>query len=167
MINKTNNNKILLLIIALLLIANIALLAFLFFDKEDHHEGKRPDRRTMISNFLKTEIGFNAVQLQQYDSISLKHKENMKAVFEQLKNGKGEQFKELVAGNFKDSVMMGIAEKSAAAQKQMELNMFSHLRKVRSICTEDQLAKFDSLFVKMLKRNKDDGKRMGAKEKAH
>ncbi len=163
MTNTQNKSKIFLTIIGILLVANIALVAFLLLKKDDDkHEGKRPDRRTMIGNFLKTEIGFDSLQIQQFDTLSVRHKENMKKMFDSSRSTKDKQFKELSAANFSDSAMINVAERSAAAQKTMELKMFNHLRNIRLLCTAEQLPKFDSLFVKMLNKRGGEGKkRMG------
>jgi regulatory protein YycI of two-component signal transduction system YycFG len=152
MINNQNRSKVFITIISILLIANIALV-YLFFTKKDvdKHE-KHPDRKTMIANFLKTEIGFDSLQLQQYDTLSNRHKGNMKEMLDSLRSTKDKQFGQLAAGNFSDSVMNRVADESAASQKMMELRMFNHLKNVRSLCKPAQLPKFDSLFVKVLNK---------------
>lgn len=159
MINKTNRSKIFLAIIAILLAANIALVSFFLMKKDDRKTEKRPDRKTMIANFLKNEIGFDTVQLQQFDTLSARHKENMNQMFDSLWESKDGQFKQLTAGNFSDSVMNSVAEQSAANQKIMELKMFNHLKNVRMLCKPEQLPKFDSLFVKVLNKRGGDGRK--------
>ena len=161
MINKQNRSKIFLSIIGILLIANIAMVSFFLMKKDDDKQrGKRPDRRAMIADFLKKDIGFDMVQLQQYDTLSNLHKEDMKKMFDSLGMAKDKQFNELVTGNFSDSVMNVVAEKSAESQKIMELLMFNHLKNIRMLCKPDQQAKFDSLFVKVLsKRGGDSNKK--------
>ncbi len=168
MINKQNRSKAYLSIIAILLVANIAMVAFFLLKKDkDRHDKPRVDRRTMISNFLKTEIGFDTVQLQQYDTLSIRHKESMKTMFDSLRGAKDKQFKRLTEGNFSDSVMIEVADHSAINQKAMELKMFNHLKNVRLLCNPDQLPKFDSLFVKVLNRRGGEGRAENRKKKDH
>ncbi len=165
MINKQNRSKAYLSIIAILLIANMVLVYFFLMKKEDHKQEKqRPDRRTMIGNFLKTEIGFDTAQLQQYDTLSIRHKETMKTMFDTLRSSKDKQFKMLTAANFSDSIMLAIAEQSATNQKAMELQMFNHLKNVRMLCKPEQLPAFDSLFVKVLNRRGGEGRGDGRKK---
>jgi Spy/CpxP family protein refolding chaperone len=152
MINTQNKSKIFLTIIGILLVANIVLVSFFLLKKDGGRHEKRPDRKTMIANFLKNEIGFSAAQLQQYDTLSTRHTENMKNMFDSLRSTKDKQFKVLTAADFSDSMMNSIADQSAATQKIMELQMFSHLKNVRLLCTPEQQPKFDSLFVKVLNR---------------
>lgn len=160
MINTKNKSKIFLTIIGILLVANMAMVSFFLMKKDgDKHGKQRTDRRAMIANFLKTEIGFDTVQLQQYDTLSVRHKESVKKMFDSARSGKDKQFAELAASDFSDSAMNSIADRSAATQRAMELKMFAHLKNVRLLCTPDQLPKFDSLFVKVLNRRNGDGKK--------
>lgn len=159
MINKQNRSKIFLTIIGILLVANIALVSFFLLKKDGGRHEKRPDRQAIIASFLKNEIGFSAEQLQQYDTLSSKHRENIKAMFDNLKSSKDKQFKQLTTGNFSDSVMNNVADQSAVSQKTMELQMFYHLKNIRSLCTPAQLPKFDSLFVKVLNRKGGEGRK--------
>ncbi len=152
MINKQNRSKIFLAIIGILLVANIALVSFLIFKKDDSRHYKRMDKKVMIANFLKNEIGFDTVQLQQYDTLSTRHADNMKRTMDSLRTAKENQFKELAAAGFSDSAMSLVAERSAITQKAMELRMFNHIRKIRQLSKPEQLPKFDSLFGKMLNR---------------
>ena len=161
MINEQNKSKVFLTIIGILLVANIAMVCFFFLKKDGGKREKRPDRKTMIANFLKNEIGFNEAQLQRYDSLSTRHNESMKTMFDSSRSSKDRQFKILTAADFNDSVMNSVADQSSASQKIMELKMFNHLKNIRSLCTPEQLPKFDSLFVKVL------NKRGGESRKKH
>lgn len=159
MINKQNRSKVFLTVIAILLVANIVMLSFFLMKKGNGRNDKRPDRKAMIAEFLKKEVGFNQAQLQQYDTLSDMHRENMKKMFDNSRSSKDNQFKQLAAGNFNDSIMSSLADQSAASQKVMELQMFNHLKSIRMLCTPEQLPKFDSLFVKILNRRGGDGRK--------
>lgn len=163
MINKQNRSKVFLSIIAILLVANIAILSFFLMKKDGGRNEKRPDRKSMIAEFLKKEIGFTTAQLQQYDTLSDKHRESIKKMFDSLRSTKDNQFKKLTAGGFSDSVMNSVADQSAESQKTMELQMFSHLKSIRLLCTKEQLPAFDSLFVKVLNRRGGEGRKKQAK----
>lgn len=159
MINTQNRNKIFIAIIIMLMIVNVILVS-LFSQKNDGgRRDKHQDRKTMIADFLKDEIGFNAEQLQRYDTLSNQHRENIKSMFDSLKSSKDKQFKELAIGNFNDSVMNIVADQSAVSQKMMELQMFNHLKSIRLLCTPGQLPKFDSLFVKVLNKRGGEGRK--------
>ena len=142
-----------------MLVANIAMVSFFIMKKDGRDHEKRMDRKAMIASFLKKEIGFDATQLQQYDTLSTGHRENMKKMFDSLKSSKDKQFAALTAGNFSDSVMNSVADQSAASQKIIELQMFNHLKNVRLLCKPEQLPQFDSLFVKILNRRGGEGRK--------
>jgi len=162
MINKQNRSKVFLVIIGILLVANIAMVSFFLLKKDGGKRDKKPEWKTVISGFLKNEIGFDTVQLKQYDSLSDRHKDNMKNLMDSLRSTKEKQFKELAAVNFSDSAMNAVADRSAATQKTMELKMFNHLRNIRLLCKQEQLPKFDSLFGKVLNRRGGDPKKKQA-----
>jgi len=162
MINKQNRSKVFLVIIGILLVANIAMVSFFLLKKDGGKRDKKPEWKTVISGFLKNEIGFDTVQLKQYDSLSDRHKDNMKNLMDSLRSTKEKQFKELAAVNFSDSAMNAVADRSAATQKTMELKMFNHLRNIRLLCKPEQLPKFDSLFGKVLNRRGGDPKKKQA-----
>ena len=128
MINKENRSKVFLAIIGILLVANIALISFFLLKKDGDNYEKRPDRKAVIADFLKKEIGFDATQLQRYDTLSDRHKDNMKKMMDSLRTPKEKQFEELVASNFNDSAMNTIADRSAITQRVMELHMFNHIK---------------------------------------
>jgi periplasmic protein CpxP/Spy len=159
MINTQNRNKVFISIIIMLMIANIILVALFLLKNDGGRRDKHQDRQAMIAGFLKSEIGFSTTQLQQYDKLSNKHRENIKAMFDSLKSSKDKQFKQLAAGNFTDSVMNSVAGQSAVSQKMMELQMFNHLKNIRMLCTPEQLPKFDSLFVKVLNKRRGEGRK--------
>lgn len=152
MIDKAKNNKLLLLIIAILVIANIGILAFFLSGKDAGRQGNRSDRKVFISNFLQKEIGFDQQQLQTYDTLSTHHRERVGSMFEKMRMRKGQQFKELIKGDFTDSTVSAVADQSADAQKAIEVVMLNHLKNIRMLCKPEQLPKFDTLFVKVLNR---------------
>jgi periplasmic protein CpxP/Spy len=159
MTNNSKKSKIFLVIIAILLVSNIVLLSLFLQKPEPVIPEKRPDRKVYISEFLKKEIGFNPQQLTQYDSLSDGHQKIMKQFFDNMRNKKKLQFQQLVAGNFSDTSINRLAEESAATQKQMEVQMFNHIKSVRQVCLPDQLPKFDTSFVKIFNRRGGDPKK--------
>jgi periplasmic protein CpxP/Spy len=149
-------SKLYLLIIGILLITNIGMLFFFLGNKDG---GKKPgnrgqDRSAIMKSFLKDSIGFNDVQLQQYDTLSKQHRENSKAQFDSLKNSKEEQFKELGSKGFSDSAIFDMIKKSSEKQKAMEFQLLNHFAAIRKICTAEQQPKFDSLFYKIWSKKK-------------
>ena len=140
-----------------LLLINIAML-FFFLTRDNGPHGPRGNREARMTEFLKKEVGFNEQQLQQFDSLNKQNREKMRTNFDEMRNGKEKLLKELGASAFSDSAITLAANQSADMQKSMELNMLKHFAEVRKICTPAQQPVYDSLFYKMLSRNRGDSK---------
>ena len=148
--NNPNQRKVFLIAITILLAVNMVLLSFLLYKKEGNGKvHNRPDRKTMISNFLKNDIGFDQNQLLQYDTASNLYRSKMKILFESLGANKNNQLKKLVEGNFNDSIVEKLGEESAENHQTMEVNKLTHIKNIRALCKPNQLAAFDSLFTKV------------------
>ena len=152
-------SKLYLLIIGILLITNIAML-FIYLKDCGHESGKpkqarnNNDRTAMMKEFLQKEVGFDSLQIQQYDTLSKQFKERSKAGYDSLRNGKEEQFKELGNKAFSDSAIAAMANVSGDKQKAMELKLLNHFATIRKLCTPDQLIKFDTSFYKIWSKKK-------------
>lgn len=148
-------NKILLLLIAMLLISNIVLLSLFFSHRPD---GKRGERKSPMTAYLKTELQFSDAQMVQFDTIKSEHRRETKMMTENMRANKEQAFKRLGEQKFSDSAMMTAAAYSASQQKDLEVQMLKHLKDIRSICNPEQQAKFDSGFYKVMQRPKTDEK---------
>ena len=149
--STTSKNKILLLAVVFLLLTNIAML-ILFLNMGHGKRGPHGGRDGMMKEFLKTEIGFNPMQLQLYDSLSKEYMKKVKISFTEMRNSKTQMFKDLGTAAFSDSAIILATDKSASIQKQMEVKMLTHFKEIRNLCTPDQQLKFDSLFYKVWNR---------------
>jgi hypothetical protein len=153
------NNKLLLLVIGFLLVTNITMLLFFMNGRPAERRNMRAERKAMMISFLKKEIGFSQEQLTQYDSLTEQHKRKVRSMFESAGKDKEGQVKQLTADNFSDSSINSIAGVASTKQKEMEIEMFTHFKYVRNICTPAQLPKFDSLFYTMLNKKPDERKK--------
>jgi protein CpxP len=149
-------SKLYLLIIGILLVTNIGML-FFFLKGRGHDRGKQPprtDRRMMMMNFLQKEVGFDSLQIQQYDSLSNRFKEKNKADMDTLKANKEEQMKALGSKGFSEQAIDSVVNRSAENQKLLELHLLNHFASIRKLCNTDQLVKFDSSFYKIWSKKK-------------
>ena len=160
MMIKQNKTKVFLVIITILLIANIGMLSFILMKKgSDKPGGGRMDRKEIISNFLKKDIGFNEQQIIQFDTLSSLNNKEIGTAFNNHRNSKTEQLKYLAANNFSDSAINLEVEKMAESHKTIETAMINHIKNIRAICTPAQLPKFDSLFIKIFNRKGGDDRK--------
>ena len=161
-------SKLYLLIIGILLITNAAML-FIYLKDCGRDAGKpRPrnnnDRTAMMKEFLQKEVGFDSLQIKQYDTLSRQFKERSKAEYDSLKNTKEGQFKELGNKAFSDSAIAAMANVSGEKQKAMELKLLNHFASIRRLCTADQLIKFDTSFYKIWSKKKKPEDKPGEKK---
>lgn len=133
----------------ILLLTNIALIAFILFNKPEEKRSGRADREAMMVEFLQKEIGFDKQQMQQYDTLNKQHKEKMKLRFDDIRSNKQKVYQAVGSQAFSDSAINDAALKLSAPQKDIETNMLQHFAAIRRICTPGQQAKFDSLIYKI------------------
>jgi len=150
-----------LLAVAVLVITNIGMVFFILHSKKmDKRDNRGGGKEQMMRSFLKDDVGFDDVQLQQFDTLSRRNKEKMKADFDQVRAGKQDLYKELGSRSFSDSAIHDVALRSSAMQEQMELKMLQHFKDIRGICTPGQAPKFDTAIWKIWNkppdRKKDD-----------
>jgi Spy/CpxP family protein refolding chaperone len=152
MINDTKKYKALISIIIFLLITNFAML--LFFIILDKPADKRSKERTEngMSNSLKQDVGFSNDQLDQYQALRTLQRKNVKPLFDKVRKSKIDFYELLYLQNVSDSTLAVDADSIAQTQKELDLQMFNHFKKIRNICTPDQLQKFDSTIKKVIIR---------------
>jgi protein CpxP len=152
MMNETKKYKALISIIIFLLITNFAML--LFFIILDKPADKRSKERIEngMSNSLKQDVGFSNDQLDQYQALRTLQRKNVKPLFDKVRKSKIDFYELLYLQNVSDSTLAVDADSIAQTQKELDLQMFNHFKKIRNICTPDQLQKFDSTIKKVIIR---------------
>lgn len=157
---EPRNNKTMLVLIAVLLLANIGGLVYFFMNKPGH---KKTDmamqRKNAMAAYLKSDLGFNTVQLQQYDSLSSKHHRLVEPLFEQLKAEKEKRLRFLAENKFADSAINQAVNKSVETQKMLDIQMLLHLKAIRELCTNAQKQQFDTSIYKIMNRRGGDRKK--------
>jgi Spy/CpxP family protein refolding chaperone len=151
---STSKNKSLIFIITVLLLTNIAVLAyFLWYKKpsDGHadHGGKRPPG---IEYPLQNEVGFNEQQLGQYRQMRDEQMKAIRPMFDDMRKSKDSLFRMLSNESTTDSTANSIAEAIAQKQKAIDLRMYNHFKRIRALCTPEQLPKYDSLIQHMMSK---------------
>jgi hypothetical protein len=156
--NYQPKNKILLLIIVILLVTNMTML-FFFFRETPAAKWERPDRQQIISNYLKNEVRFNDDQLRAYEQLGKKYKEEITILFDSLSKIRKRTFQEIGAEKFSDSAILDAAERLKSRQDRIEIMMLRHLVDIRSLCSPEQKAIFDTGFYKIMSRRSSENKK--------
>ena len=147
--------KVLLFLIGILLVTNLVLLLFFVLDKDDKAPGKRPqhtDRAQMMRTFLKDSVGFSEQQLTQFDQIREKNREDMKPLFEEMRQSKLAFYNLLKQPGTPDSVSQAAANLMAEKQMAVDMAFYKNFETIRSLCTPEQQAKYDTLVQQIVRR---------------
>ncbi|MBI1343495.1 MAG: hypothetical protein GC171_11230 [Terrimonas sp.] len=155
MTDYIKNNKTLVFIIAILLISNMALL-FFFVKGDRRKEGDRDKRtemstRDFMAQTLKDSVGFTDDQVAKYKELSIAHKKSIKPLFDEIRQTKDSLYRILVQQNVADSVVNSLLDKIGEDQRNIDQKIFMHFRTLKTICTADQEAKFDSVTQHIIK----------------
>ena len=159
--DSVTKNKSLVSIIIFLLITNIAMLVFfLVLNKPPQKEVRAHDQKGM-SGMLQKEVGFSKDQVDAYLSLRKSQMDTIHVLFDELRKSKMDFYNLIYSSQVSDSSLNNAAGIIAEKQKTLDLQMFDHFKKVRNMCTPDQLQKFDSTIKKVLirmtsKNGKDD-----------
>ncbi len=159
--NSVTKNKSLVSIIIFLLITNIAMLIFFVVLNKPPQKDVRGHDQNGMSGMLQKEVGFSKDQIDTYQSLRKDQMDTIHVLFDELRKSKMEFYNLIYSSQVADSSLNKAADIIAERQKALDLHMFDHFKKVRNICTPDQLQKFDSTIKKVLirmtsKNGKDD-----------
>jgi protein CpxP len=145
--NTLSRNKILLTIIAILLVTNIAMLiSLLRCDK------KEPPKRVGFTERLKKEVGFTPEQMSVFEPKKKLFWDTMKGKFDQIKKTKEDFYYQMYDPSIPDSVINQKAELIGDQQKDLDLFVIRHFKDIRTLCTPDQLPKYDSVLPHIIRR---------------
>jgi hypothetical protein len=150
-------NKNLLIIIAVLLLTNIGVLGYFLWYKKPvkQQQESRWDSKgnsNGIYELLQKDVGFSADQLAQYKLMKDKQRETLRPMFDEMRRVKDSLFRLLKESDVPDSISEKAADQIGRQQKMLDLQTYTYFRKVRSLCTADQLPKYDSLIQNMFSK---------------
>jgi periplasmic protein CpxP/Spy len=152
--SSTSRNKNLLFIIAVLILTNIAVLAYFLWMKPqpEPKRGGGPDKRNGMSDMLQKEVGFTDEQVAQYKLLKDQQKTTIMPMFDDMRKAKDGLFRLLSDSTVNDSIISKAANAIAEKQKVLDLQTFTHFKKVRALCTAEQQPKYDSMIVRMFRK---------------
>jgi Spy/CpxP family protein refolding chaperone len=150
--NSTVKTKPLIAIIIFLLITNLAMLLFLLFADRPGERKPKDHEQNGMYNSLQSDVGFSKGQLDQYQSLRSKQRDNVRPLFNDLRKAKKDFYGLLYSGNMPDSLIQHNADSIAQKQRNLDMQMFLYFKSIKDICTPDQQQKFDSTIKKVVQR---------------
>lgn len=146
--NSLTRNKTLLVIIAILLLTNIAMLVFFMKCNRPPQENKKIG----FTERLKKEVGFTPQQMSVFEPKKKAFWDNMRVRFDEIKKTKEDFYYQMYDPSVPDSIINNKAQKIGDQQKELDLYVIRHFKDVRTLCTPEQLPKYDSLLPHIIKR---------------
>ena len=147
--NQFSRNKVLLTIIAILFLTNIVMLV-LFLRVRQHAD--KPPKRLGLTEKLKNDVGFTPQQMSAYQARRDKFWASVREQFDSIKNTKVAFYNLMYDPSVPDSVLQARADMIGEKQKNLDLFVVKHFKNIRTMCTPEQLPKYDSLLPPLIER---------------
>lgn len=145
---STTRNRNLLIIITVLLLTNVAVLVYFLGQKKK----EKPPVWNGVAEMLQNEVGFNEEQTAKYKEMKGKQREKVRPMYDNMRKAKDSLFRLLSFPETSDSVLNKMADEIAQKQKAIDLETFNHFKRVRVLCTPDQLPKYDTMVLQMFRK---------------
>jgi periplasmic protein CpxP/Spy len=149
---STTRNRNLLIIIGVLLLTNVAVLVYFLGQKRNSGMEQRERERSTVTEMLQDEVGFNEEQTAKYKELKDKQRERIRPMYDNMRKAKDSLFRLLSYPDTPDSLLNKAAEVIAQRQKELDIETFNHFKRVRTLCTPDQLPQYDSLVLRLLRK---------------
>jgi periplasmic protein CpxP/Spy len=163
---NSSRNKVLLALVAILLLTNLALVAFFVLKKEPkkREAETRQSRSAVMKGLLKDSVGFTEQQLQQFDAIKEQHEQNLKPLFENMREAKLAFYRQM--NTARDTAAITAASNAIGeTQKALDLAFFKYFQNIRALCTPEQLTGYDTIVQRVVRRMVTPAKRGSPKDR--
>ena len=140
-----SKTKVLIFIIIVLFLANLAMLGY-FLGAEKEEKSKDKDRGPNVMNtVLQEKVGFTEEQMKRVSELRKQHWDNMRQLFDESRKAKIDFYKNLSQSEVSDTLLKTAAFRIGKTQEAIDLQTFRNFRDVRSLCTPEQLPRYDSM----------------------
>jgi periplasmic protein CpxP/Spy len=146
--NQLSRNKVLLTIIAILLVTNIVMLVLFLRMRPNLQEPKKLG----FTEKLKNQVGFSPEQMAVFEPKKKVFWNSVRARFDEIKKTKEDFYNYMYDPTVPDSVLEAKAETIGQQQKELDLFVIKHFKDIRTLCTPEQLPKYDSLLPPLIER---------------
>ncbi|MBC7523310.1 MAG: periplasmic heavy metal sensor [Flavobacterium sp.] len=145
--------KIFIKSIILLIVMNITLIGFFIFRemKPPHKPLLFPKNEEYndVSGILKKELNLSDNQVAQFDTIRKQNFEKQAALKEIIRVDKDAMNQEMFNKNSDETKVIKLAKKISQNEYQIELLHFEQAKKLKAVCNEKQLDKFEDLILEI------------------
>lgn len=125
------------------------------------HFLKKPKPPKKPELFIVEELGFNEVQMKEFELMSDLHFDKMQGVNRQIKRLKDDLFSKVSEAEVPPTYLDSITSLIGEQEKQKDILVFTHMQKVKDLCDERQKKKFDKILMKALRQHRPGGRPRG------
>jgi Spy/CpxP family protein refolding chaperone len=142
-----NKTKLLGIAVVGLLLLNLGTLALMLFKHNGPNPQGFPPPGEGPKKIIIERLSFNEDQQKQYEVIIIDHKAKMKELNRQSRELHDELYSLLMVSTIEKDKADSIIQKIADNQKELDKLNFDHFQKIKAICKNDQLEKFNGLVL--------------------
>jgi uncharacterized membrane protein len=137
------------ILLILLLLGNIVTLGLVWF--RTMRPPAPPDQAAAI-DFLSKELRFDAKQQKALKQLMQQHRDETKEIRNQVKEAKDHFFDLLNDDNISDSAIEKASYAAVDAQRQMDVRVFKHFKRIKALCNDEQKKRFNEIIKDAIHR---------------
>lgn len=146
-------NKILIRTIVVLIVLNLVWIGFFIFKEiKPRHEPllfPRNEDYKDVSGILKKELNLTNKQVAQFDEIRKQNFEEQAALKEIIREDKDAMNQEMFNKNSDELKVKSLIKQISDNEYQIELLHFEQAKKLKAVCNDEQLDKFEDLVLEI------------------
>ena len=144
-----SQQKVFIRAIIALVVFNVFLVVFFIFkETRPRHEPfpfHKNESYRNVSKFLKKELNLSDQQIIQFEKIRKENIEKQSALKEIIREDKDAMNQEMYNKNSDEIKVKSLAEKISSNEYKIELLHFEQAKKLKAVCNDKQLDKFEDL----------------------
>ncbi|MCT4630912.1 hypothetical protein, partial [Winogradskyella sp.] len=117
-----------------------------------HYMSKRGHRDHDYKFSIAKKLNFDEKQMAAYDSMKTAHFDNMKSLFKKNMGLKKAMYSKVSDENVTQSYLDSIGDLIAKGEKEKDIEMFKHFKKVRALCNDKQKEQLTKIINDAIKR---------------
>jgi len=145
-------NKLLLRIVILLAVLNAMSIGILLWKEFSRHPNQAPPpsrERSTVTSALQHELNLSADQVDQFKRLRAGYSEREEAVRQAIRTERDSMNSAMFNRQTDEAGVLALARRIADNEYEMELLRFKQSQELKSLCTPEQLEKFERLVIEM------------------
>lgn len=137
------------ILLVILLLANIVTLGLFWFRTM---QPPVPPEQAGVIGFLTKELKFDPKQQEALKQLLQQHRDETKETRNKVKEGKDQFFDLLNDDTISDSAIEKASYAAVDAQRQMDVMVFRHFKRIKALCNAEQKKRFNEIVKDAIHR---------------